>query len=309
MRLHATGISGLGAALAACALSACTVNVNTEGATASETRKFTVAGAPTVTLDTFDGAIEVHSWDRNEVEVIVDKQAQDDAMLAQIVVEQSQDGNHITLRVRGPAQAGRSGLVIGVSFSPRATLRVALPKAATLELKSGDGTITVEDVAGAVTAQSDDGSIIGTRLSGDLRARTDDGSIRLREMTGKVDAETLDGSITVNGTLTHLRAKTGDGSVRIGAESGSALGDDWNVETGDGTVEVRLPQGVAAVVDASTADGVIRSNYPGLTVPPRHEDDDRSERDDNRRDLKATLGAGGYTLRVRTRDGTIRFES
>ena len=58
-------------------------------------------------------------------------------------------------------------------------------------------------------------------------------------------------------------------------------------------------------VDASTSDGVIRSSYPGLTVPERSED----ERDDDRRELKATLGAGGHTLRVRTGDGTIRFES
>ena len=305
MRFPTSGITGLGAVLAACVVSACTVNVNTEGATASETRKFTVQGRPTVTLDTFDGAIEVHSWERNEVEVVVDKQAQDEGLLGQIVIEQSQEGDHVTLRVRGPAQAERSGVVIGVSFSPRATLRVTLPKTATLELKSGDGTISVEDVAGAFTLQSGDGAIVGTRLSGDLRARTDDGSIRLREITGKVDAETSDGSIVVNGTFTHLRAKTGDGSVRVGAEKGSALGDDWLVETGDGSVEVRLPEGVALTVDASTSDGVIRSSYPGLTVPERSED----ERDDDRRELKATLGAGGHTLRVRTGDGTIRFES
>ncbi len=306
MRFPLSRLGGLGAVLAACAVSACTVNVNTEGATASETRTFTVTGSPTVTLDTFDGAIEVHSWDRNEVEVVVDKQAQDDALLGQIVVEQSQDGDHVTLRVRGPAGASRSGVVIGVSLSPRATLRVALPKTATLELKSGDGTISVEDVAGSFTLQSSDGAIVGTRLTGDIRARTDDGSIRLREITGKIDVETLDGSIVVNGTLTHLRAKTGDGSVRIGAEAGSAMADDWLVETGDGSVELRLPRGAAMVIDASTSDGVIRSSYPGLTVPERS--DDERERND-RRELKATLGGGGHTLRVRTGDGTIRFES
>jgi hypothetical protein len=305
MTLHPTG-GGLAVALLATVVSACTVNVNTEGATASETRKFTVAGPPTVTLDTFDGAIEVHSWDRNEVEVVIDKQAQDDDLLAQIVVEQTQEGDRVTLRVRGPADARRSGVVIGVSFSPRATLRVALPKSATLELKSGDGTISVEDVSGTFTLQSGDGAIVGTRLSGDVRARTDDGSIRLRETTGRIDVETLDGSIVVNGTLTHLRAKTGDGTVRIGAEAGSALGDDWLIETGDGSVEVRLPQGLGAVVDASTSDGVIRSTYPGLAPPERTDDDDN---DNDRRELKATLGAGGRTLRVRTGDGTIRFES
>jgi hypothetical protein len=297
-------VRGLSAAVAACcALTACTVNVNTEGRTASETRTFTVSGPPTVSLDTFDGAIDVHSWDRQEIEVTIDKQAEDDALLGQIVVEQTQEGDHVTLRVRGPAEHN-SGVVIGVSYSPRAKLRVALPRNATLEVKSGDGTITVEDVTGALTLRSGDGAIVGTRLGGDIRAHTEDGSIRLREMTGKVDAETLDGSIVVNGTLTHLRAKTGDGSVRVGAERGSALGDDWDVETGDGTVELRLTAGLDMAVEAVTSDGVIRSNYAGLTVPPRNEDDES-----DRRELKGTVGAGGHTLRVRTGEGTIRFES
>ncbi|MBP7778343.1 MAG: DUF4097 family beta strand repeat protein [Acidobacteria bacterium] len=301
-RPDSVGVAG--AALLAVSLAGCTVNVNTEGATASETHTFTVGSNPRVTLDTFDGSIEVHSWDRDEVEVVVEKQAQDEALLQQIVVDQSQEGDGVTLRVRGPAS--RSGINIGIVYSPSAKLRVALPKSAALDLKSGDGSISVEDVSGTLVLWSGDGSIVGRRLTGDVRARSDDGSIRLRETTGKVDAETRDGSIVVNGTLTHLRAKTGDGSVRIGAERGSTLEDDWVVETEDGSVEVRLPEGVSAVVDASTSDGSIRSNYPGLTVP-RRTDEDR-ERGDDGRQLTATLGQGGRTLRVRTGDGSIRFE-
>ncbi|MEP7118053.1 MAG: DUF4097 family beta strand repeat-containing protein, partial [Acidobacteriota bacterium] len=85
----------------------------------------------------------------------------------------------------------------------------------------------------------------------------------------------------------------------------SALADDWLVETGDGTVEVRLPAGASLAIDATTSDGAIRSSYPGLTVPDHTEEGERSDR----RELKATLGAGGHTLRVRTGDGSIRFES
>jgi Putative adhesin len=302
---RADGVGVAGAALLAMSLAGCTVNVNTEGATASETHTFKVGASPRVTLDTFDGSIEVHSWDRPEVEVIVEKQAQDETLLQQIVVEPSQDGDTVTLRVRGPANRGNSGIQIGVVYSPGAKLRVALPKNVALDLKSGDGSITVEDVTGTIVMRSDDGSIVGLRVSGDVRARTDDGAIRLRESTGRVDVETLDGSVIVNGTFTHLRAKTGDGSVRIAAENGSALEDDWTVETRDGSVEVRLPEGLAGLVDAATSDGSIRSNHPGLTVPARDDD----ERGEDRRELKATLGAGGKTLRVRTGDGTIRFES
>jgi hypothetical protein len=299
---------GMAATMAlSAALAGCTVNVNTEGATAQETHTFTVGAAPAVVLDTFDGSIQVHSWDRSEVEIIVEKQAQDDSLLEQIVVEKSQQGDQITLRVRGPASAGSSGIQIGVVYSPSARLRVAVPRATALDLRSGDGSLSVEDVAGTLALRSGDGTISGLRLTGDIRARTDDGSIRLREMSGKVDVETLDGSVVVNGMLTHLRAKSGDGSVRITADKGSALADDWTIETGDGNVDLRLPDALAAEIDASTSDGAIRSSYPGLTVPERSADD-RDDGDD-RRSLKATLGGGGRTLRVRTSDGTIRFES
>ena len=101
---RAAAVAGLG--VLAAGLAACTVNVNTEGATAQETHTFTVGASPTISLETFDGAIEVHSWDRPDVEVVVEKQAQDDGLLQQIVVEKSQEGNQVTLSYtvtnRGP---------------------------------------------------------------------------------------------------------------------------------------------------------------------------------------------------------------
>ncbi|MGE0812208.1 MAG: DUF4097 domain-containing protein [Vicinamibacterales bacterium] len=301
------GTASAGATLLALALAGCTLNVNTEGATASETHSFKVTGTPSVTLDTFDGSINVHSWDRPEVEVIVEKQAQDEGALKEIVVEPVQDGDTITLRVRGPASSRRDGIQIGVVYSPSARLRVAVPRASSLDLVSKDGSISIEDVSGAVKMRSEDGAIIGLRLSGDIRASTDDGSIRLRESTGRVDVETLDGSIVVNGTLTQLRAKTGDGSVRIAAENGSRIAEDWLVESGDGSVEVRLPHDLAAEIDAETSSGSIRSTYPGLTVPEAADGERRRSRDG--RELRSSIGGGGKTLRVRTGDGSIRFES
>jgi hypothetical protein len=308
MTVRPDGVGVAGAALLTISLAGCTVNVNTEGATSSETHTFTVGASPRIVLDTFDGAIEVHSWDRSEVEVIVEKQAQDESRLQQIVVEKSQDGDVVTLRVRGPADSGSSGIQIGMVYSTGAKLRVALPRSASVDLTSGDGSISVEDVTGALVLRSSDGSIVGLRVSGDVRARTDDGSIRLREASGKIDVQTLDGTVVVNGTFTHLRAKSGDGSVRIAADKGSALEDDWLVETDDGSVEVRLPEGLAAMVDAATSDGSIRSSYPGLTVPEARDSDGERQREDGRQ-LKATLGQGGRILRVRTGDGSIRFES
>ena len=45
-------------------LAGCEVNLNTEGLSARELKTFKVTGQPEVVLDTFDGSIELHSWDR-----------------------------------------------------------------------------------------------------------------------------------------------------------------------------------------------------------------------------------------------------
>jgi len=52
--------------LGALSVGGCEVNLNSEGIVSRETKTFQVSGAPDVELDTFDGAIEVHSWDRSE---------------------------------------------------------------------------------------------------------------------------------------------------------------------------------------------------------------------------------------------------
>ena len=207
---------------------ACTVNVNTEGATASETHTFKVAGTAKVTLDTFDGAIEVHAWDRPEVEVVVEKQAQDDARLQDITVEKSQDGDHVTLRVRGPAWWRATA-----AWSSACTSRPApgcgwpCPRRRPWNCAAATARSPWRRSPARCSLRTDDGSIVASRLSGEVLARTDDGSIRFREITGKLDVETGDGSIVVNGTLTHLRAKTGDGSVRWRSSPGSRVEDDW----------------------------------------------------------------------------------
>ena len=56
-------------------LAGCEVNLNTEGLSARELKTFKVTGQAELSLNTFDGAIELHSWDKNEIEVEIEKRA------------------------------------------------------------------------------------------------------------------------------------------------------------------------------------------------------------------------------------------
>lgn len=292
-------------------LTACEVNLNSEGLSSLDTRTYTVTGQPDVVLDTFDGAIEVHSWDRSEVEVEIEKRAMEQSLIDEIKVEAEQTGNRIVIRITGPRRAEFRGLTIGNNVSPTARLRVAVPRLSNVDVKSGDGSILAESVDGKIVLNTSDGRVTASRLAGDIQIRSGDGSLRLDHMSGKLDLETEDGSISLDGRFAVLRAKTGDGAIRVSVDPDAVMNDNWDLETRDGTVQLTLPSTFHAEIDAETRDGSVRSTHPQLRdqiEDGRRPGDDRDDRRDSRRILRTRMGDGGKTIRLRTGDGSIRIE-
>jgi DUF4097 and DUF4098 domain-containing protein YvlB len=256
-----------------------------------EERRYTVQDSPDVSLSTFDGSIEVRSWDRPEVLVVIEKRARDQNDAKEIEIVAEQKGNRVSVEARNPRRSGFHFYDVR-----RARLIVSVPQNARLTAASGDGSIDVAQILGRVELRSGDGRVRGHDLAGDIIVETGDGSIRLDAVKGAVDATTGDGSIVVEGALTRLRTRTGDGSVRVRAEQGSAAGDEWNVSTGDGSITLELPQGFGGELDAHTGDGRVVLQDVTLT---------RTDPGDSRHDVRGTLGNGGSKVRVRTGDGSI----
>src|SRR5688500_14186872 len=202
------------ALVASIVLAACEVNLNTEGLSAKETLTFKVSGQPQVVLDTFDGAIALHSWDRPEVEVEIDQRAMEQALIDEINVDAAGRNGVDTVKVPWPSRSEFRGVTIAMHISPTARLRVAVPRNSNVEATSGDGSIRADAIEGRLVLTTTDGSVTGTRLGGDIQIRTGDGSIRIDNATGKLDLETTDGSIGVDAKPTVLRARTGDGAIR-----------------------------------------------------------------------------------------------
>ena len=251
--------------VASTALSGCEVNLQTEGLSARETKTFKVTGQPQLVLDTFDGAIELHSWDRPEVEVEVEKRAMEQTLLDEIKIATEQKGDVITIKVTGPTRQQFRGVTVGVHISPTARLRVAVPRSSNIQATSGDGSIRAEALDGKLLLTTVDGSVVGSRLGGDIKIRTGDGSIRLDNSTGTLDLETTDGTIVLDDAKPSvLKARTGDGSIRAGIEADTVMTDNWDLTTSDGTVVLTLPGLFNAELDAETSDGSVRSSHPLL---------------------------------------------
>jgi hypothetical protein len=131
-----------------------------------------------------------------------------------------------------------------------------------------------------------------------LTFETGDGSVTVEDAEGRLAVDTGDGGVNVSGKLASVRLRTRDGAIIYRAEPGSAMGDDWDISTGDGSVSLYLPDDLSAEVDAQTGDGAIRNE---LQITGGD--------DGNRRTLRGRLGvSGGRLIRVRTGDGTIRLK-
>jgi DUF4097 and DUF4098 domain-containing protein YvlB len=180
-----------------------------------EEKRFSTTGTPELNLSTFDGAIEIRSWDKPEVEVIIEKRAGSKEAAALIEVHSEQNGNQVTVDVK--TQKRNSGFSIHFNNSRSAKLIVSTPSTSNITARSGDGSIDVDHVSGRLELRTGDGSIRGRDLGGQVRAHTGDGSIKLDGVNGALDADTGDGSVNVSGKMTSVRARTGDGSVTIHA--------------------------------------------------------------------------------------------
>jgi len=294
--MQLSAVIHLGTCLAIVGSTGCSIDVHSGdfGSVVREEQSFSVGeGEVSLALSTFDGAIEVRSWDRNEVRVEIERRGRDAAAAEALTVNTSQDGNRVVVEAQASQDRRR---VFGDWTSESVSLVVTAPRELVLDASTDDGSIAVTDLDGTIVLESGDGRIVASGLGGDVRVRTEDGSIRITDLSGRLEADSGDGSIEVDGRLDALSVRSGDGSVRVAAVSGSTMASDWNITTGDGSIRLHLPVAFGAEVDAHTGDGSVRVD--GI-------DRRRGDDDEDRRSYRGRLGAGGAQLRLRTGDGSI----
>lgn len=183
-----------------------------------ESRSFAVTGQPRVNVSTFDGAVTVHGWDKQEVMYTATKRGGDDDELKQIIIQAEQQNAAVSVIARSTQGSGS------------AALEVYVPRNTSLHVSSDDGSLNVEGVSGQITLRTGDGSIEVTDTRGQLQVNTGDGSIRVENFDGQLDARTGDGSIALGGKFAGLSARTGDGSITLAVPSGSNFTIETNAE-------------------------------------------------------------------------------
>jgi hypothetical protein len=255
------------------------------------THQYALKGRPDVHVTTDDGSVQIETADRREVGARVTTRGWRIGS-DEVTITESQTGDRVDIEVRVPREHW------GMNWGHR-EIRVILqvPKEADLDVRTGDGSVSVQPVSGHLRIFTGDGSISADGLQGEIRLHTGDGSIRATGLEGRLEADTGDGHMDVRGRFDVLDLRTGDGGIEAEVERGSKVSGAWSLRSGDGGITLRLPDDLSADLDAHTGDGHITLDFP-VTVAGSI----------STSTVRGKLGAGGLPLRVQTGDGSIRLQ-
>ena len=223
----------------------------------------------TLSIDNFNGSIEIMSWEKDEVDVNGVKYAGSEVLLRQIKVEGEQQGNVLRLRtVRPEPKRGNCGA--------KYILRV--PKKMLLNgIVSSNGSIRVENMVG------------------DARLQSSNGSIRVRGLEGKLDAKTSNAGIEASTMRGDFLGHTSNGSIDLSLPDYTNQSID--ADTSNSSIMLRLPAKTNAELRASSSNSSLSSDFEitanGATSKNR---------------LEGRIGSGGATIRLSTSNGSVRVQ-
>lgn len=195
----------------------------------------------------------------------------------------------ITVTTRQPGNISVLGAIV-----ENYDIYVTMPVAADLSVRTGDGSVNCDAVKGVVRIQTGDGHITVHDLSGVISLDSGDGSVKADGLDGKLRARTGDGHMTLVGRFDGLAVRTGDGRVEVSAAAGSHLSENWSIESGDGSLSLRIPIDLKAFLDVRTGDGRINVSLP---IPEKGRQRGHT--------LRGELNGGGPILTMRTTDGSV----
>jgi DUF4097 and DUF4098 domain-containing protein YvlB len=254
-------------------------------------KKYSVTGKPAVHVETDDGSIDIVSGAMREVQAHVITNGWN--IPKDVSITESQEGDRIQIRVN--MKHAHWSFFGGVHRGLK--VEVNVPAEADLDIHSGDGNVTSQSVAGNIRIDTGDGNMDVHGLKGDIHLHSGDGHIEGSDLDGTVNADTGDGHIAVRGRFDSLYLKSGDGNIQADAAAGSKIVNSWTLHTGDGRINLRLPENFSADLDAHTGDGHISLDFP-VTVSGSLSSSS----------IRGKLNGGGGSLKLTSGDGSIRVE-
>jgi len=228
----------------------------------TETRTLELKPGGQLRATTFNGAISVEGWERDEVSLVAEIRERREGDVS--FTAESKDG-----RVEIIAENNRRNVVVvGLSIQPAGvSYKLKIPKKTAATLISSNGrievsqiddeidattsnaSITVDEIGGKTRLTTSNGAIRVKSIKGDLLAKTSNGSFEVKDIQGSADLRTTNGRIEVRDVEGRVEAVTSNSPIIIENIKG-----DVELGTTNGRVEIK---GIIGSADVNTTNGRI----------------------------------------------------
>jgi Toastrack DUF4097 len=246
---------------------------------------FPLSAGGRVSLESFNGGVEITPWDQNVVDISGSKWGPTEEAADSLRIDADHTSDSVSVRAVRPS-SWRGNL--GARFA------VKVPKGAVLDrIVTSNGTIRTEEGVGPSRFRTSNGSIHIQGFRGRLDAQTSNGAIELVDVDSDATLHTSNGHIHADRLNGEVDATTSNGGIDLTIEGRLA---GVHAHTSNGGITVRLPEPVNARVVAQTSNSSIRSDF-----------DVRMSGEINKHRLEGTIGSGGPTIDLTTSNGSIRI--
>ncbi len=130
----------------------------------------------------------------------------------------------------------------------------------------------------------------------DLSLAAHNGGISISDVTGKIDFKCLNGGVNLNRVGGNVHGSTTNGGLNVILAGDRWDGEELDVKTTNGGVNMSVPENYSAHLETGTVNGNVSVDFP-VTVQGRIT-----------KEISLNLGGGGATVRAMTTNGGVRLQ-
>jgi hypothetical protein len=197
-------------------------------------KQLTITSKPFLGVKNSNGRIDLKAWDKNEILIIAHIRVEGDnsdaeKIMDRIEIEVEQNGDNIFVETMLPSGLNKSTGLLSWLFgrspwSVSVDYEITVPHNSDLNLRTSNGRISIEEVAG---------------------------NIRLSSTNGKINAKKVSGAVTCETTNGKVIAEFSEINTR----------EELIFKTTNGSIKVYLPEDFGGYADLKTTNGRINSDF------------------------------------------------
>lgn len=269
---------------------------------------YTLKPTERLSVENFNGEIEVAGWDQPSIEVTGTKYASTQERLDNIRIDVQTVGGTTEIRTTRPSDWHGNQ---GARYLIRAPRKTVLD-----QVTSSNGSVRVHDMTSDARLHTSNGPVRMENITGGVKAETSNGAIDLDSVTGQVDVRTSNGRILANEISGPCEASTSNGGITLRFKNGP--NGPTRVSTSNGSVDITMAQAPKNGIRVDTSNGSITLDIPSNSSV--HVNARTSNRVDSEFDLRETgsidrdrhhvdgdIGEGGPLVDLTTHNGGIHI--